>query len=298
MFELNQAGAATWYMNAPTNIGFYLYNAPEVCMIDCGDRTCAEKSLEHIRAQGWKLTKLFLTHSHTDHTSGAQWIRGQTDCEVYAPGISAAAVKHSFLIATTLYGGRPNQEMCSKFLLPPPCDCSEITADALPRGLVEFRLDGHDMAQSAFCRPDGVWFTADAVISESALKSHRISFIYDIAKHLNSLEELSRLKGSVFIPSHCDPVSDIRPLVDENSAAIRDVAGDIVQLCARPQTMDDIIAFALEKYRIRLYLMQYLLVGQTVRSYVSWLMEQGKLFAVYSGTRLLFSNSPGSSLHK
>lgn len=288
MFELISTGEKTWYMNAPTNVGFYLYAAPEVCMIDVGDKSCAEKALEHIENQGWKLKKLFLTHSHTDHISGAAWLREQTGCTVFAPGISAAAVHYSFLISTTLYGGRPNPEMCGKFLMPPPCECAELTPQEMPEGLTFRRLDGHDMAQAAYLTEDGVWFTADAVISADALEKHRISFIYDIEKHLRSLEELSRLEGRLFIPSHDQPCGDIRPLAEENAAAVHDVAGDIVEMCAQPQTIDELIAAVLEKYRIRLYLMQYLLVGQTVRSYVSWLMENGRLTAVYSGTRLLF----------
>lgn len=52
MFELMTAGEHTWYMSAPTNVGFYLHAPGKVCMIDVGDQTCAERALEHIRAPG------------------------------------------------------------------------------------------------------------------------------------------------------------------------------------------------------------------------------------------------------
>lgn len=288
MFELIKLAENTWYMPAPTNVGFWLYAENEVCLIDCGDRTTAGAALENAAAHGWKITKLFLTHSHTDHTSGAAWLREQTGCEVYAPGISAAAVKHSFLIATTLYGGHPSPDMCSKFLLPPPCECAELAPADMPAGLEALRLDGHDMAQAAYRTADNIWFTADAVISASALSKHRISFIYDIETHLDSLERLAQTDGEVFVPSHDQPCSDIRPLVRENISAVQDVSRDILEWCREPKTIDELISLALEKYNIRLYLMQYLLVGQTVRSYVSWLQEHEKLAAVYEGTRLLF----------
>ena len=74
-----------------------------------------------------------------------------------------------------------------------------------------------------------------------------------------------------------------------NSAAVKEVADDIAEMCSQPRTIDELIAMALEKYHIRLYLMQYLLVGQTVRSHVSRLLELGRLNAVYSGTSLYFS---------
>ncbi len=292
MYELKRAGENTWYMRAPTNTGFYLYQAPEVCMIDAGgDRESAEKALEHIRAQGWRLTTLFLTHSHADHTGGAAYLREQTGCEVYAPGISAAAVKHSFLISTTLYGGSASAEMCNKFLLPPPCECGELSEEVLPAGVEFARLDGHDMAQAAFRTADGVWFTADCVISAEALRKHRISFLYDIGQHLQALDRLSGLEGSLFIPAHDEPCSDINPLVEVNRTAVMEVASDIREMCAQPATVDEVIEMSLKKFGIRLYLMQYLLVGETVRSYLSWLLDRGEVRTVFSGTRLLWERA-------
>lgn len=292
MYELINAGKRTWYMKAPTNTGFFLCGSQEVCMIDAGgDRTAAAKALEHINSQGWRLIKLFLTHSHSDHVGGAAYLQEHTGCEVYAPGISAAAVRHSFLIAATLYGGRPADEMCGKLLLPPACDCLELTDSALPQGLEYLRLDGHDMAQAVFRTADKVWFTADCVISEEALQKHRISFLYNIGQHLQSLETLSGLSGKLFIPSHNEPCRDIRPLVEINRAAVLEVAADIREMCRVPLTIDELIENALEKYGIRLYLLQYLLVGETVRCYISWLMERGDIRPVFSGTKLLWQIS-------
>ena len=257
-------------------------------MIDAGSRDIAAQILEQIVERGWDLKKLFLTHSHADHVAGAAFLREQTGCAAYAPGISAAAVKHSFLIPVTLYGGSTTQEMCTKLLLPPPCDCADLSGDALPPGLDYERLDGHDMAQAVFRTRDDVWFTADAVVSARDLSKHRISFVYSQEQYRESLERLSGFSGKLFIPSHDQPCEDIGELVRENLSAIDDVADDIAKMCSSPKTIDDLIAECLEKYHIRLYLMQYLLVGQTVRSYVTWLLEQKRIEPVYEGTRLLF----------
>lgn len=292
MFELNKVGAKTWYMSAPTNVGFYLCGTDEVCMIDAGgDREAAAEALKHIRAQGWRLTKLFLTHAHSDHVGGAASLREQTGCEVYAPGVSAASVRHSFLISTTLYGGSPSPAMCNKLILHPSCECAELSEKELPPGLSFIRLDGHDMAQAVFRTEDEVWFTADCVVSADALSKHRISFVYNVTEHLSSLEKLSGLEGRLFIPSHDVPCADIAPLVLENTAAVLEVAQDIREMCSSPRTIDEIIALALEKYHIRLYLMQYLLVGQTVRSYISRLLETGEISPVYDGTTLKFAKN-------
>ena len=150
MYSLIRVGEDTWYAPTPTNIGIFRYSGREVCMIDAGSRDIAAGVLEQVISHGWELKKLFLTHSHADHVAGAAFLREQTGCEVCAPGVSAAAVEHSFLIPVTLYGGSTTPEMCSRLLTPPPCACSELSGDALPPGLDFERLDGHDMAQAAF----------------------------------------------------------------------------------------------------------------------------------------------------
>lgn len=290
MYSFIRVGEDTWYAPAPTNIGIFRYSEREVCMIDAGSRDTAAGVLEQITERGWELKKLFLTHSHADHVAGADFLREQTGCEVYAPGISAAAVKHSFLIPVTLYGGSTTPEMCTKLLLPPPCDCAELSGDVLPPGLEFVRLDGHDMAQAVFRTRDGVWFTADAVVSARDLAKHRISFVYSQKQHWESLERLAGFSGSLFIPAHDQPCENIAGLVRENLSAMDEVACDIENMCSSPKTIDDLIAECLEKYHIRLYLMQYLLVGQTVRSYVTWLLEQKRIEPVYEGTHLLFQH--------
>lgn len=291
MFELEQVGAATWYMQAPTNVGFYRYSENEVCLIDIADRESAEQALAHIRKNNWRLTCVYLTHSHADHVGGAAHLCSQTGCRVFAPGISAAAVKYNFLVPSTLYGGNPCPEMHGTLLKPPACECSELTEDSLVPGLEYIRLDGHDMAQAVFRTKDGVWFTADTVISSEALEKRRISFIYNIRQHLESLDKLEALDGYLFIPSHGQPQENIQPLVSVNRSAVFDVAEDIRRMCDAPRTIDELISLALDKYNIRLYLMQYLIVGQTVRSYVSYLLEGGKIVPVYDKTSLYFRNT-------
>ena len=126
------------------------------------------------------------------------------------------------------------------------------------------------------------------MVSAGDLQKHRISFVYSQEQHRESLARLSGFSGKLFIPAHNVPCEDIAPLVQENLAAMNEVAADIEEMCGTPQTIDDLIAKCLEKYHIRLYLMQYLLVGQTVRSYVTWLLKTGRIEPVYEGTRLLF----------
>lgn len=288
MYDLKQVGEHTYYIEAPTNIGVYEYGG-KCSLIDAGgDSGAAEMILQRIEDRGWTLEKVFCTHSHADHTGGCFALHERIGCDVYAPGVCAAVVRHSFLQPVTLYGGFPTKEMRSKFVMAKPCECSELTAEALPEGLTFEHIDGHDFEQSAFGTSDGVWFTADGAVDENVIQRYKISFLYNIGEHLRSLEKLKTFEGSLFIPSHSAPLTNISELAAENIRNVHEVACVIKRILEAPLTIDGLIERLFAEFGIKLYLMQYELVGATTRSYLSWLKENGEVECVFEGSRLLW----------
>lgn len=291
MYELKQVGEHTYYIAAPTNIGIYEYGGC-CCLIDAGgDSGAAEVTLSLIAERGWTLEKVFCTHSHADHTGGCSALRGRTGCEVYAPGVCASVLRYSYLQPVTLFGGYPMREMRSKFVMAKPCECAELTESALPEGLTFECVDGHDFEQAAFKTSDGVWFTADCAVDKSVIERYKISFLYDIAEHLRSLEKLKAFEGGLFIPSHSEPLANIAELAEENIRNVHEVAEVIKRLLETPRTIDGLIEKLFEKFGIKLYLMQYELIGSTARSYLSWLKENGEVECVFEGSKLLWKST-------
>lgn len=270
-------------------MGIYNYKDNKVCMIDSGsDSNAAGEALRHIREQGWELTAVFNTHSHADHSGGSAFLKEQTGCEIFAPKVDSAIIENSILNPTYLYGGYPMQDIRTKFLYMQSCECGVVTEDVLPEGLSYIHVDGHSFEMLAFHTPDDVWFTADTVMSAETLSKYKISFLFDIAEHLRSLERVRELDGKLFIPSHFAPVEDIRELCELNIRNTLEVAEDIKELCRDGLTVDELLEMLFERYSIRLYLTQYALVGCTTRSYLAWLHESGEIHPVFEGTRLLW----------
>lgn len=294
MSLLNRLGENTFYINGVTNIGVYRYGG-KCCIIDAGlDKSVADTVLGLISENGMKLEKVFLTHSHADHAGGCAYLKQQTGCEVFAPGVCAQLVRYPFLIPTTLYGGYPNAKMRSKFITPEPCDCAEITQSDLPAGLSFVNIDGHDFEQLAFKTDDGVWFVGDAVSDKETLNKYRISFLQNVGAHLDSLELLKTLEGNVFVPSHGVPVNEVNTLCEENIANVYDVSKIIKKICADGITVDGLIERLLDEFNIRLYIMQYELVGATARSYLSYLAERKEIEYVFDGNKLMWKTAESS----
>lgn len=289
MFDLNKVGERTYYIDCPTNMGIYNYADNKVCMIDGGsDSEAAKKALAHIAANGWELTMVLNTHCHADHTGGCAYLAEQTGCKVYAPGADAAIMRYSYLNPTYLFGGFPIKDLENKFTLAPPCDCLPLTEDSLPAGIEALHVDGHSFEQLAFHTSDDVWFMADSLIAAETFPKYKIAFLYDIEKHLQTLERIMSLEGRLFIPSHCPPLTDAKSLAEINRDYVYEVAEDIKRFCRDGLTIDELLQKIFEEYRIRLYIMQYALVGYTTRSYLSWLNSRGEIVPVFEGTKLLW----------
>lgn len=288
MYELNQVGESTFYMDSPANVGFYVDNN-RVFLIDGGsDKDAAKKALKHIEARGWTLKAVICTHSHADHAGGCALLRQRTGCKIYAAGVGAAIIKYSYLEPTYLYGGFAMKDLRSKFIMSAPCECEELNAEVLPDGLEYIHIDGHDFEQIALKTRDGVWFIADSVASAETLSKYKIPFLYDIAGQLDTLKKLTELEGKLFIPAHCPPTENIAELALINAENIREVSETIKRLCAGGLTIDELLERLFAEFGIKLYLTQYALVGFTVRSYLSWLYEKGEIKPVFEGTRLMW----------
>ncbi len=120
--------------------------------------------------------------------------------------------------------------------------------------------------------------------------------MYDIAEHLRSLEKLKTLEGDLFIPSHDEPMKDIKALVDMNIACVYEVAGVIKRFCEPGLTIDELLEKIFAEFGIKLYLMQYALIGSTTRSYLSWLVSNGEMECVFEGSKLLWKTVQKSDL--
>jgi len=79
MYELIEAGARTFYFDAPAKVGAYLLPDNGVLLIDSGsDKDAAKKILRICAEKGWTVSAILATHSHADHIGGNQVIQNKT----------------------------------------------------------------------------------------------------------------------------------------------------------------------------------------------------------------------------
>lgn len=289
MYELQQVGEHSYYINCPAKIGIYSPDNKAVYLIDSGnDKKAGSKVRQILDEQGWSLKAIFNTHSHADHIGGNKYLQNQTGCKIYVPGIDCAMTRHTLLEPAFLYGGLPCSDLRHKFLMAQESAAEYLTDEALPEGLESIALPGHAFDMVGFRTKDNVVFLADCLSSSETLEKYQISFLYDPAAYLDTLEKVKSMEAKIFVPAHAPASENIVPLAQLNMDKVNEIADKICELCATPRIFEDILKALFDEYGLTLSFEQYVLVGSTVRSYLSWLKDTGRLSARFEENRLLW----------
>ncbi len=67
-----------------------------------------------------------------------------------------------------------------------------------------------------------------------------------------------------------------------------EIADDILDVCRGSAGFEDVLRALFGRYGLRMSLQQYVMVGCTVRSYLSWLRDTGRLEMICEKGRLLW----------
>ena len=289
MYELMQLTQNCFYIQSPAKIGLVRLNDTDVCLIDSGnDKEAGRKVRQILDVNKWHLTAIYNTHSNADHIGGNRYLQNQTRCRIYAPGIDCAFTRHPLLEPAFLYGGFPVKELRHKFLMAQPSDAGYLTDECLPEGWQSIPLPGHFFDMVGFRTPDDVVYLADCLSSLETLEKYRIGYIFDVEAYLNTLEKVKTMEAVCFVPAHAEATDSIAPLAQANIDCVLRIAEDILALCAEPRSFEEILQSLFTDYGLTMNFEQYALIGNTLRSYLTWLKEGGKLSAAFEGNRLLW----------
>ena len=292
MYELVPVSERCYYINCPAKMGVYLLDRENVCLIDSGNDKDAGKKVKRILDQnGWHLTAILNTHSNADHIGGNRYLQSQTGCKIYSGGIEAAFTRFPVLEPAFLYGGYPFKDLRHKFLMAQESDVTDFSEDGFPKDLEVIPLPGHFFDMVGFRTPDNVVFLADCISSRATLEKYAVSFLYDVEAYLETLDKVEQMEASMFVPAHAEASTDIKELIRYNREKVYEVSGRILSICREPIGFERILQDVFKEYGLTMNFEQYVLVGSTVRSYLSWLKDNGKLAAEFKDNMLLWGDN-------
>jgi glyoxylase-like metal-dependent hydrolase (beta-lactamase superfamily II) len=221
--ELKKITETCFYFESPVNIG-YVKRGETGLLIDSGlDAQTAKKVLRELDEKAWPLTHLFITHAHSDHFGGAHELRKRRELSIYAPTIESDVLHYPKWEPLYLFhGAEPPSEMRNKFLEGKAVHVNQ----AFETGRYQWgdcdveliSLPGHSDNQMGIL-VDEVLYAADSYMAKDVLNKHRIPFLIDVNRTLDSLKKLLTYEHDIIgaVPGHGVFETDFGQTVRANS---------------------------------------------------------------------------------
>lgn len=228
------------------------------------------------------------THSHADHSGGNVYLQEKTGCKIWCSEGESAGLQNPLIQSSVEWGGNPIEELKTEFYLPLKCRAdkfiSESNTDLLKNGgkIQYVPLPGHyfDMFGILYtdCAGHRVLFAGDSFFGRQFLFKYWIPYIFDVGKELETLDKLSKFKADYYIPSHGNALSRIEETVEENQIALLSTEICIMGILNKETlTFEELLKKVADRNEINMKTAQFILIGSTLRAYLVYLRECGKV---------------------
>ncbi len=275
--ELQKLGEKTYVLLSPVNVGIYLLDEENVCLIDSGSSKDYGKEISKVLEENnWHLKCIINTHSHADHIGGNAYLQNKYNCQIYAEKTESYFINSPILEPALMYGAKPIKELCTSFLMAKPSVCEDIK-NFSEEGLEIINLEGHSFGLIGVATSDNVLFVGDAYTSSKILEKYKIQYTYDVANFLKTLDFLKETNYAYYVPSHGEVESDISDTLRKNAEAIISIEEEIYQIILDKHNYNDILKELFNHYHIKETVEQYHIVGTTIKSMIAKLMTEDKI---------------------
>jgi glyoxylase-like metal-dependent hydrolase (beta-lactamase superfamily II) len=285
-----------YYISGPTNIGIIeerlsdtksnLYMIDSGCNTEDGKRIFTEIT-EYFSQKDITIKAIINTHSHADHCGANNYIQQKTNCEIWITENEQGSLINPFLQPIISWGGNPLPEINSSYYVAEKTVPNKIINPNEKLTLINgikisfINLPGHYFEMVGILCEDNnkkVLFASDGIFGRKNIGKYWIPFLYDVKEFKNSLDTISSLNADFCIPGHGEPTSQIEETVELNKIAIISNEQCILEaLKYKEQTQEDILKYVADKNEINLHIAQYMLIGCTIKAYLTFLYNEGKI---------------------
>ncbi|MBQ7031691.1 MAG: MBL fold metallo-hydrolase [Bacilli bacterium] len=282
MIDLVKLGDKTYCIKNPVNVGIYVLEDNNVCLIDSGSSKQFGKLIETVLIEhNWNLKFIINTHSHADHIGGNKYLQDKYNCKIYASKIESYFINDTLLEPSMLYGASPLRELYNSLLYADGSECEDIKK-LNENGITIINLEGHSIGLIGVVTSDGVCFAGDAYTSEKIINKYAIQYIFDVEKYLRTLENLENTEYNVYVPSHGDIENNSKETIEINRRVVLNNLEKVYSLINGEISYNDLLKRIFEEYNIGINITQYHLIGATIKAYLTKLVDDKRIEIYFS----------------
>ena len=292
----------------PTNVGVAAQKLSseitEIYFIDTGeDADFTQKLYEACENLFGKISvkAVICTHAHADHIGGNAWIKEKTGCQIWATQAEKSCAETPQIQSLSFYGAFPLPELDTPYFRAPQCLVDRVIEDGqkISCGSLEFEfvpLPGHSFDMVGVLATDGegkkVFYAGDGIFCRSMLNRFWTPFIVDVSSFKKSTELVGKIKADFFVPSHGNVYDHAGELAELNLISTISNEKFIEEILAEPKTHEELLKIFADRSGMELRLAQFMLIGSTLRSYLTYLYKEGRVRWFFEDNKMLWQTLP------
>ncbi|MFC7394918.1 MBL fold metallo-hydrolase [Scopulibacillus cellulosilyticus] len=283
--ELNKITEECYFFHSPVNVG-YIRKGSTGILIDAGlDSSASKKVIRQLDERNWPLTHLLITHAHADHFGGAYKILTKRKIITLAPEVEADVLRYPKWEPIYLFqGNEPHESLRNKFIEGQAVQVDEYCHEG-PIELGEISIEcvslpGHAENQMGVIY-EGILFAADAYMSIETLNKHRIPYLVDLGRTLDSLKKMLELPVRGAVPGHGIFEESFKETIQDNIQFHEDILSRIANILkdeSNGLSHEQMIQKVCQEWNIELKaLPQWALYRTAITSYLHYLAQTGRV---------------------
>ncbi|MDN5343386.1 MAG: hypothetical protein PWP28_2266 [Oceanotoga sp.] len=291
--KLNKINRSTHYIDAPTNIGIYIFKNKNVLLIDTGINKYAAKKIEDILINNNLHPKYVInTHSHTDHCGGNNYFK-----ENY-PGIEFfSSNEEKIFIENPVYhqiissSAYPSKKMKIKNGSKIDYVLNEEMIKINDEKFQIFLFPGHTNGDIAILTNDRVCFMGDSIFSKDTLEKYPLTYLLNIEQRVDSILKMKEIDADYFVISHSEKIldkNDFMETIEENLKNIDKINKEIIEICSQPMTREDILQEFLILHDLEVDYKGYYVDFCAISAYLNFLINEEEIEVSIQEGKLYF----------
>jgi len=290
--EIINLKGSSWVILGPTNIGI-IEVENGIYLIDSGnDKESGRKINKIITDKKWEILGIINTHSNADHIGGNDYLQRMYNCKILSSQTEKAFIESPKIEASFLWGGFPVKELNNKFFEAKASKVTDVINEQsiLPGNMNVLSLPGHFFEMIGIISSDNVCYLGDCIFGNSTLNKYNIPYIYDVLNFKKTIEKIKMLKMDYYVISHGNIETDITEIADKNIVVVEMIENKLLEIIHTKISFENILKALCDEMNINLNYGQYALIGNTVRSFLSYLYNADKIQYDFIDNKLLWEN--------